>query len=241
MSAGVETSAAPAAAAQAPRLAYSFCRMVCRLVVHTFFRARVHHANRVPASGPVLLVCNHQSYVDPVLAGQGLWRECHFMARDTLFRGYFERLIRFLNAFPVKRGTADIAAVKETLRRLRSGALVTVFPEATRSTDGSIAPMQAGVVLLARKTGAPLVPCMIDGAFEAWPRHAKLPRPRRIVIAYGEPMHVATNAQESDDAFIERVRLEIIALMDRYGKRRAHPPQRSGAEPHGSSPAPTSA
>ncbi|MBK8915118.1 MAG: 1-acyl-sn-glycerol-3-phosphate acyltransferase [Phycisphaerales bacterium] len=216
--------------------------MLCRLVVHTFFRGRVIHANRVPAAGPVLLVCNHQSYLDPVLAGQALGRESHFMARDSLFGGgLFSRLIRFLNAFPVKRGTADVAAIKETLRRLRAGALVTVFPEATRSDDGTIAPMQAGVVLLARKTGAPLVPCMIDGAFEAWPRHARLPRPRRIVVAYGEPLHIAAHADEPDDVLIERVRNEIITLMDRHGRRRDHPPQRARVEALSPSPSPESA
>lgn len=108
---------------------YRFCRLFCHLGFRYFLGGRALHCERVPVTGGVLLICNHQSFADPVLATVELPRECHFMARDSLFRGPLKKLIESLNAFPVKRATADIGAIKETLRRLKQGGLITVFPE----------------------------------------------------------------------------------------------------------------
>lgn len=199
---------------------YRFCRFFCHLGFRYFFGGRALHIERVPVTGGVLLICNHQSFLDPVLGTVELPRECHYMARDTLFRGPLKKLIESLNAFPVKRGTADIGAIKETLKRLKQGGLITVFPEGTRTEDGNIGPFQPGVVLIARKTGVPLVPTLILGAFEAWPRTAKLPRPRRVLVVYGEPLTAAEIAGLSDEECVSRVRERLIAMMHEY---RAHP------------------
>jgi 1-acyl-sn-glycerol-3-phosphate acyltransferase len=195
--------------------------MLSHAVFLLVFRGRVLHTERVPKTGGVLLVCNHQSYLDPVLAALALPREAHFMARDTLFRGgFFKPLIESLNAFPVKRGSADIGAIKETLKRLKNGGLITVFPEATRTEDGTIRPMQPGVVLVARKAGVPLVPTLILGAFEAWPRQAKLPRPRRVLVAYGQPVTAERMRDLTDEECVALVRGRFVELMERY---RRHP------------------
>lgn len=198
------------------RLYYRVCRCIAQMLFTLFFRGRVFGARRVPVTGGVLLVCNHQSYLDPILATLALPRECHYMARDTLFRQpLFRRLIVSLNAFPIKRGTADVGAIKETLRRLKAGCLVTTFPEATRTTDGTLGPMAPGVVLLARKARVPLVPAMILGAFEAWPRRARWPRLHPIIVAYGEPLWPDQFGPD-DQACIDEIRRRIQALIDRY-------------------------
>ncbi len=200
---------------------YRLCRYFCQLFFLSFCRGRSFGVRNVPLQGGVLLVCNHQSFLDPVLATLALPRECHYMARDSLFhKPRFKRLIESLNAFPVKRGTADISAIKETLKRLKAGGLVTVFPEGTRTSDGSIQEMQPGVVLVARKAGVPIVPTMIDGAFQAWPRTAKLPRPGRIIVAYGEPISAQQLATLDESECIAMVRGRIIELMRRHGLKR---------------------
>lgn len=199
---------------------YRFCRFLCQLSFLALFRGRTFGVRYVPRTGGVLLVCNHQSFLDPVLATLALPRECHYMARDTLFANpRFRKLIESLNAFPVKRGTADVGAIKETLKRLKSGGLVTVFPEATRTPDGSVQPMQPGVVLLARKARVPIVPTMILGAFEAWPRQAKLPHPARVIVAYDEPIPVERLEQMDEMACIELVRARIVEMMRRRRDR----------------------
>jgi len=167
----------------------------------------------------VLLVCNHQSYLDPVLATLALRRECHYMARDTLFRGgLFERLIVSLNALPIRRSSADLSAIKETLRRLRQGALITVFPEGTRTPDGRVREMQPGVVLLARRAGAPLVPTLILGAYECWPRQARLPRPHPVIVAYGQPLTPTEIRERDDEECMRLVRARILEMMERYAR-----------------------
>lgn len=214
------------------RLYYRFCRFWCQVLYVLLVRGRVFGTARVPKTGPVLLACNHQSFLDPVLATLALPRECDFMARDTLFiQPLFRRLIESLNAFPVRRGEADVAAIKETLRRLKAGRLVTVFPEGTRTLDGRVGPFLPGVGSLARKGKVPIVPVLIDGAFEAWPRHRKLPGLGRITVAYGEPIypeeHPSLDAQGLMDEAARRVR--VLQAQERR-RRRLPPLQYEGRE-----------
>jgi len=199
------------------RLYYRICRRIAQAIYMLLFRGRVFGTQNVPVEGGVLLVCNHQSYFDPIIATLALPRECHYMARHTLFQNpWFRRLIESLNAFPVKRGTADVGAIKETLRRLKAQQLVTTFPEATRTTDGSLGSMVPGVVLLARKARVPLVPTLILGAYECWPRNARWPRLHPVIVAYGQPLSVEECKGLSDDEAIGEARRRIQEMMDRY-------------------------
>jgi 1-acyl-sn-glycerol-3-phosphate acyltransferase len=196
---------------------YRFCRAGTHALFIFLLRGRVFGVRNVPRTGGVLLVCNHQSFLDPVLATLALPRECHYMARDTLFRHrWFRWLIESLNAFPIRRATADVGALKETLRRLKKGALVTTFPEGTRTTDGRVGPLHTGVVLLARRAQVPLVPTIILGAFEAWPRQARFPRPAPVIVAYGEPLRPAHMDRLSDDQCATILRERIIAMKRRF-------------------------
>lgn len=140
------------------------------------------------------------------------------MARDTLFANpAFGWLIDTLNAFPVKRGEGDVGAIKETLRRLKRGALITVFPEGTRTPDGAIGPMRSGVVLLARKARVPLVPTLILGAFDAWPRRQLLPSPSPVLVAHAEPLTPEQIDAMEPEACMDAVRARIVAMRQRFG------------------------
>ncbi|MCK4342667.1 MAG: 1-acyl-sn-glycerol-3-phosphate acyltransferase [Phycisphaerae bacterium] len=201
----------------AMRRGYRICRHIARVLFTFLFRGRAFGVQNVPLHGGVLLVSNHQSFFDPVLATLAIPRECNYMARDNLFHHpIFRRVIEFLNAFPVKRGTADMGAIKETMRRLKAGKVVLTFPEATRTRDGSIGPMRAGVVLLARKTRVPIVPTLILGAFGSWPRTAKLPKPHPILVAYAEPVYPHRHPDWTGDQCVEIVRDRIIELKERF-------------------------
>ena len=192
---------------------YRLCKVPCDIGFKLFFRGRAVGVENVPLDGGVLLLSNHQSYFDPVLVGVPLSRECHYMARDSLFRNkHFRRLIESLNAFPIKRGTADIGAIKETLRRLKNGAAVVAFPEATRTPDGSIGQMQGGAVLIAKKARVPIVPTLVWGAFECWPRQAKLPRPGPVRVAYAPPICPDELDEASEEEGIARVRRTIVEM-----------------------------
>jgi 1-acyl-sn-glycerol-3-phosphate acyltransferase len=203
------------------RLWYRFGRVICQTLYTFVCRGRVFGCRNVPVTGGVLLVCNHQSFFDPVLATLALPRECHYMARHTLFRNaFFRRVIESLNAFPIRPGTADVGAIKETLRRLKRGALITAFPEGTRTPDGLVHAMQSGVVLIARKARVPIVPTLILGAFESWPRQARVPQPRPIIVAYGRPLWPAEMVGVDDEQCIGVVHERVVRMMERY---RRHP------------------
>jgi 1-acyl-sn-glycerol-3-phosphate acyltransferase len=211
--------ALPAPAGHPPtmRLGYRIIRGILQ-ALHIFLcRGRVFGLRHVPVVGGVLLVSNHESFLDPIVATLAIPRECNYMARDTLFRHpLFGRLIAYVNAFPVKRDTADIGAIKETLRRLKAGKVVLTFPEGTRTRDGRIGAMRAGVVLLARKARVPVVPTLVLGAFESWPRSSPLPRPHPILVAYGEPLYVHEHPEWDDEQCVALVRARIVALQERF-------------------------
>ena len=193
---------------------YAACRQVARVLAVVLFGIRVHHRERLPASGGVLVVSNHQSYLDPMLAAVGMPRPFHPMARESLFRfPPFALLIRSLYAFPVRRASADLGAVREALRRLQAGAVVLMFPEATRTRDGSIARLQGGPVTIAARAGVPIVPVVIDGAFEAWPRTRILPRPHRVRVAFGHPVSAAGAAGGDPQAVMDSIRRQMLDLQ----------------------------
>lgn len=166
-------------------------RMVARVATTLLFDLKVYGVEHVPRSGGAIIASNHQSYLDPVLIGVALPRPLSYMAKSELFRNrLFARLIRSLHAFPVRQGAGDVGAMKESIRRVREGHLLNIYPEGTRTEDGRLQPILPGVALVVRRAGVPVVPAVVDGAFDAWPPHRKLPRPRRwpIIVLYGPPM-----------------------------------------------------
>lgn len=202
------------------RIYFRFCRFLCRCACTLYCRVRISGRKYVPSGGGVLLVCNHQSFLDPVLAGIGLSREVSFMARDSLFENpVFGRLIASLNAYPVRRGEADLSAIKETLRRLRDGAVVVIFPEGTRSLDGRIGTMMPGLAAIARKAWVPLVPTLIDGMVQAWPKGQALPWPSEVVVEYGEALLPGEYAGWSADRITDELRERLLAMQRRWHGR----------------------
>jgi len=205
---------------------YIFSRHWCRFYFNLVHFGRVYNRHFVPARGPVLFVSNHQSFFDPVLVGYGLDREVDYMARDTLFENaIFSKLIRSLNAFPVKRGEADMAAIKETMRRLKEERAVLMFPEGTRTEDGRIREFKPGLGLLAKKTKVPVVPVVIDGAFEAWPRKSPFPRPLiPIHVSYGEPFWPEEFARYGAEEFVHIIHERMVRMQDEIRVRAGKSP-----------------
>jgi len=193
---------------------YAMWQQVARVLFIVVFGIRVFHRERLPAAGGVLVVSNHQSYLDPILAAVGMPRPFQPMARESLFRfAPFRWLIRSLYAFPVRRASADLGAIREALRRLKGGGVVLVFPEGTRTRDGSIGRLQAGPVTMAVRAGVPIVPAVIDGAFESWPRTSPLPRPHRIYVAFGSPVSAAEAAAGEAEALMAALRDRMVDLQ----------------------------
>jgi 1-acyl-sn-glycerol-3-phosphate acyltransferase len=142
-----------------------------RLVGWLFFRLRVVHRERMLQNGPVILAMNHQSYLDPPLAGITCDRAVYFLARRTLLDvPLLGRLLPKLNVIPVNQEGIDRSALKALIRVLKAGNAALVFPEGSRTVDGSLQPAEPGLGLVIAKTLAPVVPMRIFGAHEALPR-----------------------------------------------------------------------
>ncbi len=191
-------------------------RLLSRIISILMFRLRVSGQTNIPKSGGVLMVTNHQSFLDPWLIGIAPSRQIHYMARDTLFkRGILLWLLEVLNSFPIKRGAADLTAIRTAVDRLDKGFLVNIFPEGTRSEDGSIGDIAPGLSLILNrcKTDVAVLPTLIDGAFEAWPRSSRFPHPHPIRILHGKPIPAAEWRQLSADTLALRIRTELVALQ----------------------------
>lgn len=184
------------------------------------FRVRVFGQLNVPRRGGVLIVSNHQSYLDPVLLSLGFDRAVSFMARRTLFRNpVFGGLIAALNSFPVTVGGLDTAAVREAVRRLQSGECLVVFPEGTRTADGRIAPLRPGILAMAERAGVPIVPAVVQGAFAAWPR-GSWPTTGEVSLLYGEPIPPEECRRLSRVELVERLQSEMSRLDTELRKRK---------------------
>ncbi len=170
-------------------LSYFLCWCVSRLLFSTYFHWRFFHPERVPNEGPVILAANHASFVDPPLVGAPLSRAINYLAREDLFRNpIVGAVIRSWNSVPVDRDGGGAAGLKAILDRLLAGGGILLFPEGTRTRDGALQPARAGIGLVVIKSTCPVIPVRIFGSYEAFGRHLKVPRPRRIMIKYGEPM-----------------------------------------------------
>lgn len=180
-----------------------------RLIYSTYFHWRVYNPERVPKKGPVILASNHASFLDPPLVGSGLKRDINYLARESLFRfPGIGALLRSWNAVPVDREGGGAKGLKMILDRLHDGGGIILFPEGTRTRDGKLQPARSGIGLTVIKSEAPVVPVRVFGTFEAYGRHLKFPRPKRIAVKYGKPMMFEALREEAKTC--SKVRLKEI-------------------------------
>jgi 1-acyl-sn-glycerol-3-phosphate acyltransferase len=204
----LKPAAMPAARSFKRRWAYSSARVAARLVGIAAFGMRCQGRERIPGSGPVLICSNHQSHFDPVLVGLCSDRPMNYLARESLFRiPVFRQLIEYYDAIPIDREGTGLSGLKETLRRLKRGEMVLIFPEGSRTHDGEMAPLKPGFLTLARRSQAAVLPVGLDGAFDALPRRRVIPRPARICVCIGDPI-TAVEAALLDDA-------ALLAVVER--------------------------
>ena len=197
---------------------YQFGYYLSKVIATTLFDFKVVHRERIIESGGVILAMNHQSYLDPPLAGIACRREIHYLARKTLLQWpILGPIFPRLRVIPVDQERADMSAIKTVIKLVRSGECTVVFPEGSRTLDGEIQPAQPGLGLIIAKTLAPVVPMRIFGAHAAFPRGGK-PHPFcPITLVVGEPMFFteADLAGEGRDLYqklSERVLARIAAI-----------------------------
>ncbi len=198
---------------------YQITYNLSRFIAKTCFAFRAVHKERIIEEGGAILAMNHQSYLDPPLAGICCQREIYYLARKTLLQWpILGPLFPQMNVIPVDQERADMSAVKTVIKLVRNGQCTVVFPEGSRSLDGQLLPAQPGLGLIIAKTLAPVVPMRIFGAHEAFPRGGKPRLFTPITIVVGEPMRfteadVKGGGKELYQRLSERVMERIAAIQ----------------------------
>lgn len=171
-----------------PNRFWRFCRFVLRnvFVFWLDYRARGHTG--LPEGG-ALVLANHQSFLDPFLIGLPLARPISYLARHNLFPiPIIGTVLRNTYVMPINRDAAGGGTIREATRRIRHGLLIGIFPEGTRSDDGTLGELKPGFIAMLRQGKAPVVPVGVAGALHALPRGGKWIRRGRIRVVYGAPL-----------------------------------------------------
>ena len=199
-------------------IVYNIFYNLAKLLARMMFSMRVIHQERMVESGPLLIAVNHSSFFDPPLAGICSERGVYYLARKTLLKWpFFGPLFPAMNVIPVERDGNDMSALREVIKKVKDGNAVLLFPEGTRSVDGNLQPARAGIGLVIAKTGAPVLPMRIFGAYEAFPKNARRFQLSQITVVIGEPIYfseeeISHTSRETYQVLSNRVMEAIGAL-----------------------------
>ena len=176
-------------------MVYLISRVFCRFVLFVIRRMEIHGKDNMPDEGGVVIASNHTSMWDPVIIGSAFDRWVSFMAKEELYKinPLFSWLIRHMQTFPVKRGQMDRGALKFALNHLKTGHIIGLFPEGTRSKSGDLQDARNGAAMLAIKAGVPVLPVGIIGS-KGW---------GKVVVKVGKPINI-------DKFFEDKVNKELL-------------------------------
>jgi 1-acyl-sn-glycerol-3-phosphate acyltransferase len=165
------------------KISYVIFRSVASLIIHIYFRLRAEGMENLPKGRPFIIAANHSSFADPVVVQAVIPPNISWIAKKAV---YDNRCLRFVHY--IFRTIRVNGSVEKALAALEKGDVVGIFPEGTRSPDGKVRNGDVGVAVLALKSGMEVVPVAIKGAYEAFPRGTRFPRPRPITIKICKPV-----------------------------------------------------
>lgn len=149
---------------------YRFLRDLCKLISFIIFRVKIEGKENIP-EGPFVIVANHLSILDPIIISFITDREIHFMAKAELFRNKFTKfLFESVNCIKVERGTNDVMAIKKSLKVLKNGGILGIFPEGTRRKEKIDNSAKSGAVLIAHRSNVNILPISISSTYKLFSR-----------------------------------------------------------------------
>lgn len=167
-----------------------------------YYRAEIIGLENVPKEGPVIFCGNHRTYLDPPLMLATAKRDMRFLAKEELYDNLFLNFLGWVfDAIPVKRDEKDVSAIKTSLKYLKSGQCIALFPEGTRNGLEKGEKVKDGVAFFAVRSGAKVVPCGIKGGIK---EH------RKVTITYGKPLDYTQYKTSKDKQVLENVTNEIM-------------------------------
>lgn len=166
-------------------IAYFFFKTLSQI----FFPLTVFGREHLPEQEGCVIASNHVSNLDPFILGVASRRRLSYVTKDTLFRNKgLSFLLYRVDAFPIKRGEPDFRAMRETLRRLKQGRVVVLFPEGTRKKGDAAQKVQEGIGFIAAKSTAAVVPAYIEGSQRVLAPGARRLRRSRVTVTFGPPL-----------------------------------------------------
>lgn len=196
---------------------YSLSRFFIIVFLKLFFRLRAEGKEHIPKIEGFILASNHASLLDPLILGAASNRRLNYMAKEELFRNFLLSFwLRNVGAFPVKRKTHDVGAIREALKRLKNGQPLLMFPEGERGKEGEVLDLQPGAGMLAAHTSVPILPAFVKGSGKALSKGSKFIRPNKITVYFGEPFEVERNQD-----YLELAKLikDKISFLDQEKKK----------------------
>jgi 1-acyl-sn-glycerol-3-phosphate acyltransferase len=201
------------------------------------FSLRTEGMHRVPSTGPLLVISNHQSNLDPILIGLAARRPLRYLSKKALFdHPLFAWYIRCFRAIPVDQEGIGIEGLRLILQQLKAKRAVMVFPEGERTPNGRMQPLKPGIHLLIKRSPAPILPMGIAGAFHAWPRWRWFPKPAplflpagagAIAVSVGEPLDPSPYAAMPRARALAELR-EVLETMHQRAERLRRQPRQEG-------------
>ncbi len=195
-----------------PQPLYELIRWFAIFIIAVVTRLRLRGRYNVPRQGPFLIAANHLAWADIPLIPLYLPGKVVYMAKEEYFSSKIAWLVRFLGAFPVKRGEGDRQALRAADEQLKKGNVVVLFPEGTRSRTRMMAKGHAGLGMIALRSGVPVIPVAIWGSENLLKKFGA-----RITISYGTPMLLKPKGtkitREDIDNATEEVMRAIAAMM----------------------------
>ncbi len=188
---------------------YRICASFALAIVRCFCSVHVAGKENIPEKGGFILASNHLSFLDPVVLACVCPRKLNFMAKEELFKiPVVSQFIRSVGAFPVKRNSADLSAIKEALKRVKSGEGLLLFPEGRRGQESEVIEAQAGVGFLAAKSNVPVIPVYVSGTEKALPKGAKFLKRSKISVRFGKQISLERRMpyQELAEVIMESIR-----------------------------------
>ena len=166
------------------------------------YRMEVNGIENIPKEGPVIFCGNHRSYIDPPVIVVTAKRDIKFLAKEELYENKFLAFLGWaFEAIPVKRDEKDIAAIKSSLKDLKQGKCIALFPEGTRNGLAKGEKVKDGVAFFAVRSGAKVVPCGIKGGTK---EH------RKLVISYGKALDYSEYKGSKDKEVLDKITKEIM-------------------------------
>ena len=209
----------------AATLTQSIWRVAVRVYLRVYHRLRVDGAEHLPRQAPFVMVANHTSHLDALTLAAALpWRlrqsAFPIAAGDVFFETPAVALFSamMLNALPMWRRSCGPHAMQQLRERLLGEpAIYVLFPEGTRSRDGSMGRFKPGLGMLVAGADVPVVPCYLEGAFAACPPNSKLPRPHPLHLRMGAPLNFSTmkNERASWQEIATQLEAAVSALRPR--------------------------